>query len=46
MSESMRKLITLVESMDTQSPMTMSDFVRSAKQNKTLCYGAANANTI
>ena len=36
MSESMRKLITLVESMDTQSPMTMSDFVRSAKQTTPL----------
>ena len=36
MSESMRKLITLVESMDTQSPMTMSDFVRSAKQSTPL----------
>ena len=36
MSESMRKLITLVESMDTQSPMTMSDFVRSAKQSTEL----------
>ena len=42
MSESMRKLITLVESMDTQSPMTMSDFVRSAS----VCYAISLFNSM